>query len=148
MDAGHERVEIYRRCPANAENNVVDTTANSREAMKMNVFLTILGIAISCLVGYLVYYTANGSDNSIACGVISSLSFTITLVPAIGFKYESTRLGINARVLALVFFTIFVVEHFCAALFGLSMPVYISFTGICAAVYLAIMYKISQIDDI
>ncbi|MGM9698420.1 MAG: hypothetical protein ACI3Y0_07225 [Prevotella sp.] len=116
--------------------------------MKLNVFLSLIGVALASLLGYLAYNIADGQDNEIMCGICSTICFIATLIPTIGLVFESNKLGINVRVLSALFLIIFIVSHFCFAGYGVVMPYYIICNGIILAIYLAILYKISNIKSI
>lgn len=116
--------------------------------MKVNVFLTFIAIALASLVGYWAYDVAEGQENDIMCGISSFVCFLATLIPTIGLKYESARIGINIRVLSAIFFIIFFISHFSFAAFGVKMPYYIIVNGIMLTVFIAIIYKMANIKTI
>ena len=103
---------------------------------------------LAALIGYLVFYVANGDDNDVVCGIGSCICFAATLIPGMGLQYESGRLGVNIRVFSSIFFIIFAIIHFCFAGFGVIMPYYIIVTGIMLMIYLAIFYKMQGVKDI
>ena len=98
--------------------------------------------------GYLAFEVAKGQENDYLCGIGSTVCFIATLIPAFGLSYESSRLGTNIRVLSALFFVVFLVSHFCFAGFGVKMPYYIICNGIILVIYLAIIYKMSNIKII
>lgn len=116
--------------------------------MKVNLFLSFIGIALASLIGYLAFNVAEGQDNDLICGIGSTICFVATLIPTLGLNYESSRLGTNIRVLSILFFVIFLISHFCFAAFGVRMPYYIICNGIIIIVYIAIVYKMSNIKSI
>lgn len=116
--------------------------------MKVNIFLTLISIALAALVGYLAFNIAEGKENDTVCGIGSTVCFVSTLIPVMGLQYESGRLGVNIRVLSVLFFVGFLISHFCFAGFGVKMPYYIIINGILLIIYLAIFYKIQGIKDI
>lgn len=116
--------------------------------MKTNIFLTVLSIMIAALVGYLAFNIANGDENGAICGICSGICFAATLIPLMGLQYETGRLGVNIRVLSLVFFVIFLISHFCFAALGVKMPYYIILNGIILIIYLFIFYKMQGVKDI
>lgn len=115
--------------------------------MKTNLFLSFIAITLALLIGYLAYNVAEGQENDIVCGIGSTICFIATLIPIIGQNYESDRQGTNIRVLSSLFFIIFVVSHFCFAGFGVKMPYYVICNGIILVVYLAILYKMSNLKN-
>lgn len=116
--------------------------------MKVNVFLTSIGILLAALLGYFAYSVAAGDENDLVCGIGSGVCFAATLLPTMGFRYESGRLGVNIRTFSAVFFVIFAISHFCFAGFGVKMPYYIIFNGIMLLIYLAILYKMQGVKNI
>lgn len=113
--------------------------------MKINIFLSFISVALASLVGYLAFNIAEGQDHDFVCGFGSAICFIVTLIPTIGLNYESNRLGTNIKVLSALFFVIFLISHFCFASFGIKMPYYIICNGIILVIYLAILYKMSNI---
>lgn len=116
--------------------------------MKTNIFLTIISILLASLIGYLAFNIAEGKDNDALCGIGTSICLIVTLVPTIGLQYENGRLGTNIRVLSSLFFIVFLISNFCFAGFGINMPYYAICNGLILLVYLAIMYKMSNIKII
>lgn len=116
--------------------------------MKVNVFLSFIGVALASLIGYLVFNVAEGQENDIICGVGSTVCFIATLIPTLGLNYESGKLGTNIRVLSAIFFIVFLISNFCFAGFGVIMPYYIISNGIILVIYLAIIYNMSNIRAI
>jgi len=113
--------------------------------MKINMFLLLVSIALTALLGYWIYDTARGDENDILCGIISSVCILSTLIPFIGLQYEDTRIGVNIRILSCLFLVIFLVSHFCFAIFGVAMPAYLIVNGSALLIYLAIFYKLQGI---
>lgn len=116
--------------------------------MKINIFLTIISLALAGLLSYFAFDLASEDANATICTIGSLLCFCSTLIPAIGMSYETTRLGTNIRITSVLFFIVFLVSQFCFAGFGVKMPLYIILNGIILIVYLAILYKMQGIKDI
>lgn len=116
--------------------------------MKVNIFLSFIGIALASLIGYLAFDIAEGQEYNVLCGIGSTICFIATLIPTLGLQYESGRLGSNIRVLSALFFIVFLISHLCFARFGIKMPYYIICNGIILIIYLAIFYKMSNIKTI
>lgn len=116
--------------------------------MKINVFLSFIALALAGLIGYFVYNVAEGKENDVVCGIGSGICFLATLIPALGCSFESSRLGTNIKVLSGLFFVIFLASQFCFAGFGVKMPLYIISNGIILLIYMAIVYKMSNIKTI
>ena len=116
--------------------------------MKVNAFLTLISILLTGLLGYWIYDVARGKEHDILCGICSSVCILSTIIPIIGLQYETGRMSINIRAFSGLFFTFFLISHFCYAAFGIKMPSYMILNGIILAIYLTILYKILSIKDI
>lgn len=116
--------------------------------MKVNTFLTIISLLLTGLLSYLVYSVVEGQDNDVICGTGSAVCIAFTLLPMIGLRYKSTMIGTNVRVLSVLFFLLFIVSHAIFIHYGICMPYYIIFNGILLAIFLAIFYKMVNINDL
>lgn len=116
--------------------------------MRINLFLTLISIVLSLLIGYLVYNVAEGQNNDVACGIGCTMCLMTTFIPTLGMKYDSIRLGTNIRVMSALFSAIFLISHFCFAIIGIKLPYYIIINGIILTIFLALTYKISFIKSI
>lgn len=105
-------------------------------------------VLFALLLGYLAYNIAEGKDNDALCGVGTSICLIITLVPIIGLRYVSKGIGANVRVFSSLFFIAFLISNFCFASFGIKIPYYIITNGIMLVVFLAILYKLQNINSI
>ena len=81
------------------------------------------------------------------CGICSTVCFLATLIPSIGLRYESDRIGTNIRVLSGLFFIAFLASHFYFANYGIKMPLYVILNGILLVIYLGIFYKINSAQE-
>ena len=115
--------------------------------MKANVFLTVIGIALSLLISYLVFNIAKDDENSLICGIGSAVCFVATIIPAIGLEYQDKRQGVNSKVLSFLFLVFFLISNFCFAGFGVSMPYYVIVNGLLLVIFLGIFYKIHKLSD-
>ncbi len=116
--------------------------------MKANIFLTLISLVLAGLIGYWVFSNAEGKEQDMLCGICSTVCFLATLIPAIGLRYESDRIGTNIRVLSGLFFIAFLISHFYFANYDIKMPLYVILNGILLVVYLGIFYKIQDLKDI
>lgn len=116
--------------------------------MKWNIFLSLIGVAIACLTGYLIFNIAEGKEYDVFCGIGSTVCFAMTLVPVVGVHYECVRLGINLRVLAALFFFLFLVSQLCFAVFGIELSNYLIVNGLLLLVYLLVFYKLQEIKNV
>jgi hypothetical protein len=115
--------------------------------MRANIFLTIISLILAGLIGYWVFSNAKGQEQDTLCGICSSVCFLATLIPAIGIRYESERIGTNIRVLSGMFFVAFLVSHFYFANYGIKMPLYVILNGILLLIYLGVFYKINSAQE-
>ena len=115
--------------------------------MKANVFLTVIAVLLSALFGYFAYYIAEGAANDMLCGVGSALCFAAALIPAMGLQYGNGRLGVNVRLMSVLFFIVFLISQFSFAAHGVRMPYYLIVNGVFLLVYLAVLYKMLGIRD-
>lgn len=113
--------------------------------MKINVFLSSIAIVLTALIGYWIYDIAKGHENDVFCGVCSSACILSTLIPILGLQYNSVRIGINIRALSGLFLAIFLISHFCYAIFGILMPSYLIVNGVLLLIYFAVLYKCLRI---
>lgn len=116
--------------------------------MKINVFLSAISVVLASLIGYFAYSVAEGNEHDALCGIGSTICFIATLIPTMGLTFESGKVGVNVRVLSVLFFVVFLITHFCFAGFGVKMPYYIICNGIILVIYLAIVYKMSGIKSL
>lgn len=90
-----------------------------------------------------------GKDQArMVAGVCSFLSFSTTLIPLMGLSIDNIRVTSNVRTASLLFFVIMLIDNFCFAIFGLKMPLYVIVTGILILIGVAVIYKLSKMDDI
>lgn len=116
--------------------------------MKANVVLLILSIMAGTLLAYFVYDVALPDNNSVICGIGAFVCFGSTLIPAVGLKYRTNKLGINIRILSALFFVLFAISQFCFAGFGIKIPYYAIVNGLILISFLAIFYKMQKITNI
>ena len=150
MGTGASRVEANRANSRHSKSGGTDAPGianRKRESMKANAFLTLISIVLAGLFGYWVYSVAEGKEQDILCGICSTICFLSTVIPIVGFKYESGRMGVNVRILSGLFFIAFLISHFLFAYYGVKMPLYIILNGILLVFFLAIYYKLQEIKD-
>lgn len=112
--------------------------------MKANVFLFVLSVAVSALLGYLVYSVAGVDPNALLAGLFSTLCFICTLIPAFGFRYKTHALSVNLRTLSIVAFVIMLFFHIAFAAIVIKMPYYLIVNGIILCLYLGIAYSFKR----
>ena len=116
--------------------------------MKINVFLTFICLLLTGILGYSTFTIAEGDENALLGSIVSSICFASTLIPLIGLQYESSKLGVNIRILSGLFFVVFLISSYCYALWGINLPNYLIVNGIIFVIVLAILYKMMNIKDI
>lgn len=116
--------------------------------MRMNTILTVIAVFMAILIGYLAFSIAEGQENDVVCGIASTLCFMATLIPIIGVQYDSSKVGVNIKVMSVLFLVIFLISHFCFAAICVKMPYYVITNGILLLIYLAILYKMNKISKL
>lgn len=103
---------------------------------------------MAALLSYWAYDIASSDDNVVMCCIGSMVCFSVTLVPAIGISYNSSRIGTNIRITSALFFLIFLISQLCFAVYGVKMPHYILVNGVILLIYLALFYKMQGIKNL
>lgn len=116
--------------------------------MKVNVVMSAIGAALALLLGYLCFCVADGKENAILCAIGSVVCFIATLVPAFGFKFESGRMGVNVKIVSLLYFGAFFVSNLIFGFAGVNPPPYIIVNGLLLLLYLATFYKMQGIKNV
>ena len=114
------------------------------ERMKVNYVLLLLTIVISGLMGYLVYSIAGIDPNALLAGIISTVCFICTLIPAFAIKYETQALSVNLRILSIGVFILMLISHITFAAILIKMPYYIIVNGLILCIYFGIAYTINS----
>jgi hypothetical protein len=112
--------------------------------MKVNIFYLCIGFAIALILAYWVFSVAEGDKNDTISGVCSAICFMATLIPLFAIAHKSSRIAVNLRLLAAVFFVLFVICHFCFAAFGVRMPYYVIVNLIALLIFFAIYHWIGK----
>ena len=71
--------------------------------MKVNLFQTIIALAIGALISY-GFYIFNESDNSIILGLVDFLIFSTSLIFLLGTNFELITVKVNVKVASGIFF--------------------------------------------
>jgi hypothetical protein len=71
--------------------------------MKVNLFQTIIALAIGALISY-GFYIFNESDNSIILGLVNFLIFSTSLIFLLGTNFELITVKVNVKVASGIFF--------------------------------------------
>ena len=107
-----------------------------------------MSVLLAFALGFWVFTIGQGKDCDWLFALCSTLTFIATLLPSVGVHYESTRLGVNVRIVSVLFLIVSGVFHFCFAAFGTAFPHYVVASIVLLIIYLLIWHKIANIKDI
>lgn len=116
--------------------------------MKLNIILTIIAALVVGLLVYWVHTVIQASDAVDIMTYGSGVCFLVTLLPIVGVEYESARLGINIRIVSILFFVAFLISQFCFANFASDIPLYIITNGLILVIFLLVFYKMQSIKNL
>ena len=71
--------------------------------MKVNLFQTIIALAIGALISY-GFYIFNESDNNLILGLVDFLIFSTSLIFLLGTNFELITVKVNVKVASGIFF--------------------------------------------
>lgn len=111
--------------------------------MKPNPKIILFSVALSALLGYLIYSLADGG-HPLLLTLLSAFSFLVISVLGFGLKVENSHANVNAKVLALVFYIVALIAAIVLALTGASVPAIIIATSIILLFYLLSLYVIPK----
>lgn len=112
--------------------------------MKLNLFLTVIAVALSLLGGYLVYIVADGQQYDYVAGIGGAVCFATSLFPAVAIRFKTTALNVNLKVLSVIALLIMGITQLYFAIREIDIPYYIIVNGIIVCLYLATMYAINS----
>lgn len=115
--------------------------------MKLNIILTIIAALVVGLLAYWVHTVIQASEAADIITYGSGVCFLVTLLPIVGVEYESARLGINIRIVSILFFVAFLVSQFSFANFVTDIPLYIIVNGLLLVIFLLVLYKMQSIKN-
>ena len=113
--------------------------------MKPNYVMMVIAVCMSALLGYLVFTVAEGKENAVLCGIIATICFAGSMIPMYGLKCDDARIGVNMRVMATMFFIIFLISQFAFAIFGVKMPYYLIVNGLLLLFFIGAVYRLSRV---
>lgn len=113
--------------------------------MKINLILTVIAALVVGLLVYWVHTVIQAPDAVDTMTYGSGICFIVTLLPIVGIQYDSSRLGINIRIVSTLFFVAFLVSQFCFANFVSNIPLYVIVNGLLLVIFLLVFYKIQGI---
>jgi hypothetical protein len=101
--------------------------------MKVNLFQTIIALAIGALISY-GFYIFNESDNSIILGLVDFLIFSTSLIFLLGTNFELITVKVNVKVASGIFFI--------AAMISSLLFTHLNFIASICVISYAIMYLV------
>ena len=101
--------------------------------MKVNLFQTIIALAIGALISY-GFYIFNESDNSIILGLVDFLIFSTSLIFLLGTNFELITVKVNVKVASGIFFI--------AAMISSLLFTHLNFIASICFISYAIMYLV------
>jgi hypothetical protein len=111
--------------------------------MKFNLITTIIAITACLLIAYGFYALFEGEQKLLLSGG-SFLFLALTLVTAIGIKFEQQRTTTNIRVVSAIFFIVALISNLIFSFCQFSTPVYVLTNGILLLVFIFTVYSIGQ----
>ena len=108
----------------------------------------MIAVVLSAIFAYLTYTIAEGNENDVVCGIVSLLCFAPTLLSAMALRTDSSRLNVNIKIMAVVFFIVFLISNIAFAATTVAMPYYAIIHALLLTIYVAIMYKFFNIQDV
>lgn len=110
--------------------------------MKINIFLSLIVLVLSTILGYWVFAVAGDDSHAVLAGVFSTICFTIPLVLAFGIDYTTSVANVNIKLTSTATLFLMIVSHFYYAAKGISMPYYVLVNGVLICIYATIVYFI------
>lgn len=115
--------------------------------MKIDFFLGIVSLLHSALLAYIMFVFTDGNDQQMAYTIMSGVCALTAVVPLMALKFESGRKATNVRMLALIFFIIYVISHAAMIFTGPALESYIIINGLIMLIYLGILYKLINVEE-
>lgn len=112
--------------------------------MKCNIVMTAIALVVSALLGYLMYSLAGTQEHADFAGIVSGLSFSVTLIPVFGLSFDTNTLTVNEKMLAGVAFTILLITNLIFVNTKLAMPYYWIVIVLVSLIYVAIAYALTS----
>jgi hypothetical protein len=109
--------------------------------MKFNIVTTFIALCLSALIAF-GFYSFNDNALKAALCIGSFILISITLVMAIGIRFNNYRGNINIRATSVTFFVAALVSNLIFSFVVFSLPAYIVTHGILLLLYLLVVYLI------
>lgn len=111
--------------------------------MKVSPFLSVIAILMSALLAFMVF-KFSGEKYEYALG--ATLTFLVTLIPALAMSCSSGRLSVNLKIISFVFFFIGLIFQIIAAFCSMTLWLYIVLSGIFILIFLLMYNNINSKD--
>ncbi len=109
--------------------------------MKINLVKTVIAIAISLLIAF-GFFSFYKGENKFLLSSGSFIFLMLTLIMAVGIKFELSRTNTNLKVVSGIFFVIALISNIAFSFSKFSVPIYIIVNGILLLVFVFIAYSI------
>lgn len=116
--------------------------------MRVNFFLALMAVAMSCVLGYLFYNVCGSHENAMLCGIVTTVTMIATLVPMMAIKVESSRVSVNLRILSSIGFFILFGLNLGYAIFGIVVSYYLIVNALCLIIFIIGYYNLLNIKNI
>ena len=118
--------------------------------MKLNFFPFVISSLISLLIAFL-FFVINAEILTKSMQYAYSLSAFIisfsTLTFAFPIQYKSPRLGVNIKLVSIIFFLVLIVSNFLLSVFLFSINWLLIIIGIELLIFLLIIYYLSKTEQ-
>ena len=111
--------------------------------MKVNLFQTIIALAIGALISY-GFYIFNESDNSIILGLVDFLIFSTSLIFLIGTNFELITVKVNVKVASGIFFITAMISSLLFTHLNFIASICVISYAIMYLVYILLLYFINK----
>jgi hypothetical protein len=109
--------------------------------MKVDLFQTIIAIAIGALISY-GFYIFNESDNNIIFSMVSFVILSTSLIFLLGTNFELTRTATKIRVVSGVFFVLAMISNLLFTFINFTILSIVITYGFIFLVYISVMYSL------
>ena len=118
--------------------------------MKLKLFPFVISSLISLLISFL-FFVINAETPSKSMQYAYAFSAFIisfsTLTFAFPIQYKSSRLGVNMKLVSLIFFLVLIVSNFLLSFFFFSINWLLIIIGIELLIFLLIIYYLSKTEQ-
>ncbi len=112
--------------------------------MKINIFTTILSIALSGIIAFFLSYYVS-EENKTILGIGSLVTLVITLIGTVSVSFDYNRTTTLIKTTSgIFFFLLLTCQIIFSAIDSFSLPFYILITGGLTILYVLIVYGLSR----